>query len=199
MIDASATLTETRTPVSPQEDACFVTSPLCSGTRSETDPSSLTNPHGHYTAKNVRTILHGLVTHVDLNFVDDDNTDHEVSYTQSVTGCMFNFGTDPPKCADKPGPLGPVNKTFTHGHFIDNHDNTGSIFITAIADKNHKLSWMENQINKIFGQKIRWCPKEKYFVVEIGGLFGKLQKPFCKLAPPGMVSTAVEAYPDTSE
>ena len=134
-----------------------------------------------------------MVTHVDLNFQKSD--DHDVTYTQHVVGCLFELHppADPPKCLNKPGPLGPPLPPFT-GYFIDSTDNTGSVLIPVVATPGHPLNVMEMAVNKIFGENIHWCPNENHFVVKIGNS----PAPFCVLAQPDMVFAAVSPLADTS-
>lgn len=133
-----------------------------------------------------------MVTHVDLDFQESD--DHEVMYTQHVVGCLFELSTDPPKCINKPGPLGPPLPPFT-GYFIDSPDNTGSVLIPVVATPGHPLNMMEMAVDKIFGKNIHWCPKQNHFVVKIGNS----PAPFCVLAQPDPVFAAVPPLADTSD
>jgi hypothetical protein len=133
-----------------------------------------------------------VVTHVDLDFQESD--DHEVMYTQHVVGCLFELSTDPPKCINKPGPLGPPLPPFT-GYFIDSPDNTGSVLIPVVATPGHPLNMMEMAVDKIFGKNIHWCPKQNHFVVKIGNS----PAPFCVLAQPDPVFAAVPPLADTSD
>ena len=127
-----------------------------------------------------------MVTHVDLNFQKSD--DHEVTYTQHVVGCLFELHppAHPPKCLNKPGPLGPPLPPFT-GYFIDSTDNTGSVLIPVVATPGHPLNVMEMAVDKIFGKNIHWCPNQNHFVVKIGNS----PAPFCVLAQPDTVFAAV--------
>ena len=135
-----------------------------------------------------------MVTHVDLNFQKSD--DHDVTYTQHVVGCLFELHppADPPKCLNKPGPIGPPLPPFT-GYFIDSTDNTGSVLIPVVATPGHPLNVMEMAVNKIFGENIHWCPNENHFVVKIGNS----PAPFCVLAQPDMVFAAVSPLAGTSD
>ena len=133
-----------------------------------------------------------MVTHVDLDFQESD--DHEVMYTQHVVGCLFELSTDPPKCINKPGPLGPPLPPFT-GYFIDSPDNTGSVLIPVVATPGHPLNMMEMAVDKIFGKNIHWCPKQNHFVVKIGNS----PAPFCVLAQPDTLFAAVSPLADTSD
>ena len=185
---------ETRTcanalpPTCAQGPSCTAEPPPCTGARSERSPL------GVYTASNVQTPFHGVVTHVDLNFQKSD--DHDVTYTQHVVGCLFELHppADPPKCLNKPGPLGPPLPPFT-GYFIDSTDNTGSVLIPVVATPGHPLNVMEMAVNKIFGENIHWCPNENHFVVKIGNS----PAPFCVLAQPDMVFAAVSPLAGTSD
>ena len=169
-----------------QGPSCTAEPPPCTGARSERSPL------GVYTASNVQTPFHGVVTHVDLDFQESD--DHEVMYTQHVVGCLFDLSTDPPKCINKPGPLGPPLPPFT-GYFIDSPDNTGSVLIPVVATPGHPLNMMEMAVDKIFGKNIHWCPKQNHFVVKIGNS----PAPFCVLAQPDTLFAAVSPLADTSD
>lgn len=73
------------------------------------------------------------------------------TYEQELVGCMI-VGS---KCMPFQGKK---RETFTDGRFNASRNNQGSEFIPRASDLN-------NPINDLL--KIRWCPDQNYFLVEL--------------------------------
>jgi len=169
--------------------SCTADPPPCSGARTERAPL------GIYTANNVHVPFHGVVSHVELNFLSASPTNpsfggHDALYELNVTGCLFQL-IPPYKCLGKPGRLNPVQPPFL-GYFIDSTDR-GSLLIPVADNTGHPVGVVDTIINEIFLNKIRWCPTENHFVVEVGDK----AEPYCFLTQPEMMFATVSPNGDT--
>ena len=95
----------------------------------------------------------GEVNHIDLIFPEQSFNGPQ-KYKQHLDGCMF-ARSDPPMCIPIPGP---VDTSYTDGHYVDIGSNQGSMFIPAAKG---------DFINDLL--KIHWCPDQNYFLVKFLG------------------------------
>ena len=111
-----------------------------------------------YTASGINFGV-GKVNFVDLTFPPNDiNALGEVSYSQDLMGCKFDFSTMPPKCD---GDVIKKGQSFKYGRFAANN-----IFIPIAKfddPMQQPLTGFEKMIDNVL--KIQWCPNEDHFKV----------------------------------
>ena len=128
-------------------------------------------------------------------------TFHDVSYDIDVTGCLFD-PIPPYNCVTKPTKVHvPMNFT---GYFIG---EVTPVLIPS-ADEAHgggPLTTGEHATNMLFGQGIKWCPKENHFVLFLPKVplfnvrpIGTPEAPYCTLFGPPMMHATASPYGDTS-
>ena len=91
------------------------------------------------------------VTRIALTFQKITDLNDNVTFTQELTGCMFDQSLDPSPCVEFEGTR--VN-TFTDGAF------QGSEFIPTAPSEGF-------DINNFLD--IQWCPNQNYFQVKVAG------------------------------
>ena len=168
---------------------------MCSGKLSDRPPL------GAYTAYDVPTPWHGSVSYVELKFYSPAESGvpyPDVSYQLNVVGCLYKFldGIFQHDCTGDPKQLNPI-MNFT-GHFHDDSAGKGSVLVPIThPGRDGQPTWIEEGINKLFGQNIHWCPGQNQFVLKVIGV-GELSKPYCKLTQPTSMYATVSPH-GTSE
>merc|ERR1712194_754482 len=113
-------------------------------------------------------------------------------------GCLYKFldGIFQHDCTGDPKQLNPI-MNFT-GHFHDDSAGKGSVLVPmGHPGRDGQPTWIEEGINKLFGQNIHWCPGQNQFVLKVIGV-GELSKPYCKLTQPTSMYATVSPH-GTSE
>ena len=128
----------------------------------------------------------GKVNFVDLTFPPNDiNALGEVSYSQDLMGCKFDFSTMPPTCD---GAVIQKGKSFKYGRFAANN-----IFIpiAKFDDPMQKpLTGFEKMIDNVLN--IQWCPNENHFKLHFNLIPGHPAGPYF-LTYAGAASSAADA------